>query len=195
MSLRMGKKGSRRVTGLFSLYQTRTRWTTAGAAAAGIIVLIAAASPAAAPSPRVVRFLGERAADVLSGVNRSEVFVVSTKRAQEDEPALGGYLIRYTHPDQGAPFARAVAALLLDEKSYRFDQSKVGGFRPRLGLRLWNGKRWVEVVVSLSYDEVVVFSPNPGDGSVRSAQADMVPAREALDALIRKTFPDSSEYK
>ena len=151
--------------------------------------LVAAAAPAP-PSPRVVRFLGERAAQVLPRASRAEVFVLSPKRAQDDEPGVGGYRIEKTLPAQGEPFARKVADLLLDERSYRFDQSKVGGFAPRLGIRLWDGERRVEVVVSLPYDELVVFSPNPDDGTTRSAQADVVPAREALRALVKELLPE-----
>ena len=160
-----------------------------GAVAVGIVLVAVTAANAVAPSPRVVRFLGKRAADVLSGASRAELFVLSPKRAQDEEPGFGGYRIDRPLPPRGADFTRKLAGLLLDERSYRFEESKVGGFTPRMGVRLWDGDRRVEVVVSEPFDELVVFSPNPDDGSVRSAQADIVPAREALRALVKDVVP------
>ena len=79
---------------------------------------------------------------------------------------------------------------MLDEKSYRFDHSTVGGFTPLVGLRLWDGERSVDVLLSFATDEVVVFSRNPDDASVRSAQADVLPARAVLAELVKQAVPD-----
>jgi hypothetical protein len=66
----------------------------------------------------------------------------------------------------------------------------VGGFRPLVGVRLWDGERSVDVLLSFATDEVVVFSRNPDDASVRSAQADVLPARAVLVELAKQALPD-----
>ena len=150
----------------------------------------AAAAASAAPSPRVERFVGPRAAAVLAGANRLEVFRVQNKRAGDRDESLGGYIVAAAGGEQREASARRLADLLLDEKSYRFDQITVGGFTPLIGFRLWDGERSVEVVLSFATDEAVVFSRNPGDGSVRSAQADVAPAREAMLAFVKEALPE-----
>jgi hypothetical protein len=151
------------------------------------------ASPAvvsAEPSPRVVRYLGGRAAEILARANRVEVFRVRDKRAGEDQKSVGGYIIAGTGAEIGGPASRRLADLLLDEKSYRFDDSTVGGFTPLVGLRLWDGERSVDVLLSFATDEVVVFSRNPDDASMRSAQADVLPARGVLVEVVKQSLPD-----
>ena len=155
----------------------------------------AAAAASAAPSPRVERFVGPRAAAVLARANRLEVFRVQNKRAGDRDESLGGYVVAGAGGEQGEASARRLADLLLDEKSYRFDQITVGGFTPLIGFRLWDGERSVEVLVSFATDEAVVLSRNPGDGSVRSAQADVAPAREVLVALVKQALPDDAAAK
>jgi hypothetical protein len=144
----------------------------------------------AEPSPRVVRFLGDRAAAILARAGRVEVFRVREKRAAEGEKSVGGYAIAAAGNAQGEQAARRLAELLLDEKSYRFDRSTVGGFAPLVGLRVWEGDRSVDVLLSFATDEAVVFSHNPGDRSVRSAQADVSPARPALVEFVKQALPD-----
>jgi hypothetical protein len=46
------------------------------------------------------------------------------------------------------------------------------------------------VPLSFATDEVAVFSRNPDDGSVRSAQADASPARAALLDFVKQALPD-----
>jgi hypothetical protein len=158
-----------------------------------LIAFAVLASPAAAsaePSQRVVRYLGSRAAEILARASRVEVFRVVDKRAGENQKSVGGYVVTGAGTEIGAPASRRLADLLLDEKSYRFDHSTVGGFTPLVGLRLWDGERSVEVLLSFATDEVVVFSRNPDDASVRSAQADVLPARGVLVELVKQALPD-----
>ena len=157
-------------------------------AAAGVIA-------SAEPPPRVVRFMGANAAETLAGADRVEVFRVSAKRAREEDPEAGGYVVTATGAGQGAAFARRVANLLLDEKSYRFDANRVGGFQPVVVLKVWKGQRWVEVLLSFATDEIVVRSPGAKDGSVRSAQADASPARRELLRLVREALPGDRELQ
>jgi hypothetical protein len=163
---------------------------TAGRAVGASVTLLAFTQLAATPAPRVVRFLGERAAQTLTDAARVEIYRVKDKRANEGQKAVGGYVIEAAGREQGEAFARRVAALLLDEKSYRFDAPAARSFKPTVGLRVWAKERWVEVLWSPTAGEVVVFSPNPEDGSVRSAQADVAPAREALTALTSEAPPE-----
>jgi hypothetical protein len=149
-------------------------------------------SPSTSPpvSPRVMRFLGTTAADILARADRIEVLRVRSKRAAEGAPSVGGYAIVAAGATQPPSSARRVADLLLDEKSYRFDHNTVGGFTPLVGLRLWAGDKSVEVLLSPATDEAVVFSRNPGDGVVRSAQADVAPARGALVLFVKEALPE-----
>ena len=69
---------------------------------AGVVTAPATSAPTApfAPaSPRVLQFLGSRAAEILAGSDRVEVFRLRTKRAGEDEKSVGGYAIAPTWGD------------------------------------------------------------------------------------------------
>ena len=155
----------------------------------------AGATASAEPAPRVVRFMGAVAAETLAGADRVEVFRVSTKRAREDDPEAGGYVVTATGKPQDAAFARRVAGVLLDEKSYDFDANRVGGFEPVVVLKVRKGQRWVEVLLSFATDELVVRAPGAKDGAVRSAQADARPARRELLGLVRQALPDDAYLK
>ena len=152
-------------------------------------------APPPRPTPRVVQFLGERAAGTLSGATRVEVFRVSPKRAEEGEPDVGGYEITAGGKEQGQPFAKRLAGVLLDERTYRFDANKVGGFTPMVGLRVWKGDEAVEVLLSFATDELVVLSTNPADKSTRSAQEDFDAARGALVELAKEALPQDRDVQ
>jgi hypothetical protein len=168
--------------------------TTRRAAPCGaLLILLASVAPAAPPGDapsRVVRFLGTPAAAVLKRANRVEVFKLAHKRAGDGQNSVGGYLVLGPAVEQGEPATRRISQLLLDEKSYRFGQSTVGGFTPVVGLRIHDGDRSVDVVLSFATDEVVVSCRNPDDGVVRSAQAAVAPAREALLEFVKKALPE-----
>ena len=171
------------------------RGAAVGAAVCVALAWAASAAAGAEPTPRVVRFMGANAAETLAGAERVEVFRVSTKRAREDDPEAGGYVVTATGAGQGAAFATQVARVLLDEKSYRFDANRVGGFEPVVVLKVWKGQRWVEVLLSFATDELVVRAPGAKDGAVRSAQADAGPARRELLGLVRQALPDDAHLK
>jgi hypothetical protein len=161
----------------------------------GAVVLFAAAVVAAAdPSPRVVRFLGDRAAATLAGATKVEVFRLSPQRAKENQPSLGGYLVTAKGAEQGEPFAQRVASVLLDESTYDFATSKRGGFEPVVGFKLWKNGAWVEVVLSFANAELVVLSPT-GDGALRSAQEDFDAARPALLKLAKDSLPNDPDIQ
>jgi hypothetical protein len=173
----------------------RMAWTTSALVALATIVAgPAPAAPAGRPSPRVVRFLGERAADVLAGATRVEVFRVSAKRAGEGATAVGGYEVVASFKEQGEQFGARLGALLLDEKTYRFGNARVGGFTPVCGIRAWKGERSAEVLLSFATDEVVVLCRNPDDGSVRSAQEQLTPdARATLLGWLKEATGQNFE--
>ena len=113
----------------------------AAALALALVVSTGAApEPAPQPSPRVNRFLGGRAAEVLARADRAQAFRLTGERAKEDERAVGWYRIQSAGREQDGAFARKVAGALLDEKSYRFDERRRGGFKPLVGWRLWDGE-------------------------------------------------------
>jgi hypothetical protein len=148
-------------------------------------------APPADPAPRVLRFLGRGASDVLGRADRAQAFRLAGERAKEDEPSVGWYRIDAAGPAQSEAFAREVGRLLRDESSYRFDVARrLGGFKALIGLRLWAGERSVDVVISPATDELVVFSRNASDGSLRTAQADLAPAHEKISGLLKQVLPD-----
>jgi len=175
---------------LFNVSQMRV-----AAVGAAVCVALACAAAAADAPPRVVRFMGANAAETLAGAERVEVFRVSTKRAREEDAEAGGYVVTATGKPQDAAFAGRVADVLLDEKSYRFDANRVGGFEPVVVLKVWKGQRWVEVLLSFATDELVVRAPGAKDGAVRSAQAEAGPARRELLGLVRQALPDDAYLK
>ena len=181
---------------MFNVIQTRGPSVGAAVCVAVALAWAAAGTTASAePPPRVVRFMGASAAETLTGADRVEVFRVSTKRAREDDPEAGGYVVTATGRSQDTAFAGRLAAVLLDEKSYRFDANRVGGFEPVVVLKVWKGQRWVEVLLSFATDELVVRAPGAKDGAVRSAQADAGPARRELLGLVRQALPDDARLK
>ena len=147
----------------------------------------------AEPPPRVVRFMGASAADTLAGAERVEVFKVSSKRAR-DEPDAGGYRVAATGKPRGKEFAARLAGVLLEEKSYRFDTRRVGGFEPLVVLKAWKGEAWVEVLFSFASDEVVVRAPAK-DETVRSAQEEIDPVRGELVRLVKEALPEDKEIQ
>ena len=166
----------------------------AGAGLVFVFVCACALRATEAP-PRVVRFVGAAAAETLAGAERVEVFRVSSRRAREDDPEAGGYVVAATGPEQGRAFAGRLAGVLLDEGSYRFQSNRVGGFEPVVVLKAWKGDRWVDVLLSFATDEVVVRSPGAKDGAVRSAQADVGPARAELVRLVKEALPDEPQVQ
>ena len=153
------------------------------------VVFATVAMIGAAPSRRVERFLGGRAVATLQAATRVEVLRLSTKRAKEGEPALGGYLVTGQGAEQGEAFARRLAGVMLEESSYDFLSSKRGGFEPLVGLRSRSGAEWTEIVLSFASSELVVLSPVEG-GGVRSAQEDFDGARAALIGLVKEALPE-----
>lgn len=177
---------------MFNVIQTTRARTRLIAVALAFLASAAAASdqtPIPRPSPRVVKFLGERGAETLAGATRVEPFRVTPTRAEEGEPHVGGYRITEAGKEQDESFARRLAAVLLDEKTYDFGKNKPGGFKPVVGLRVWKGDESVEVLLSFDTNELVVLSHNPKDRSIRSAQEDFDAAHGALIRLVKGALP------
>jgi hypothetical protein len=158
-----------------------------------LLLAVALGAGLSEPPARVVRFMGSAAAETLAGAERVEVFKVSPKRAR-DEPDAGGYRVAATGKPQGKGFAARLAGVLLDEKSYRFDANRVGGFEPVVVLKAWKGETWVEVLFSFASDEVVVRAPAK-DGAVRSAQEEIDPVRGELVRLVKEALPEDPDVQ
>jgi hypothetical protein len=173
----------------------RLRFPTVLIATAFAMLTVGAEEPAATPSPRVVRFLGQRAADVIMRADRARAFLLAAERAKEGEPAVGFYRVKSAGKEQGETSARKLAELLGNEKTYRFDTKRLGGFSPLVGIRLRDADRSIEVVLSFATDELVVFSRNPEDGSLRSAQSDVAPARAALVRWVKQALPEDRQVQ
>jgi hypothetical protein len=149
------------------------------------------------PSPRVKKFLGEPTVKVLQGATRVETFRLKDERADDEgKPNVGRYAIASTGKAQGEPFARRLAAILLDEHTYVFDSAKGCKFQPAVGFRIWKGdESSVEVVICFHCDELIVHSPKAADGSIRGAMENFDPARPALVKLAKEAFPDDKEIQ
>jgi hypothetical protein len=163
-----------------------------------VLTRFAGTSCAAAgdPSPKVTKFLGDSAITVLQGATRVEPFRLSDERAGEGKPNVGKYAVTATGKEQGEAFAKRLAAVLLDERTYRFDSAKGCIFQPGVGYRIWKGdEAAVEVVICFTCDELIVHAPKAADGSVRGAMEDFDPARPALVKLAKEAFPDDKEIQ
>jgi hypothetical protein len=106
-----------------------------------MLMTAACSSSFAGESKRVTEFLGERAARVLAAPDRVEVFRVGPMwEKKPNDPAFAGYPQRATGKEQGAEYARELASVLKDDRSYDWDFAKACEFDPGVGYRVLSGK-------------------------------------------------------
>lgn len=172
------------------------RSTLPPVAAALALSLLAAAASAAEPSKKVAEFLGAEAVEVLKAPEKVECFRLegtystAPKEDPEAEKAvkrIRGYPIAAQGKDQDAAFGGKLAAVLFDEKSYDFENSKKCLPKPGVAFRVWKGKASLDVLLCFECDLVIAAT---GDKKPLEAMEDFDNARAALVALAKTAFPD-----
>jgi len=167
---------------------------------AGAILCCAAAVTAygeARPAaPTAKSFLGDRAVRIIKDATKVEVFRI--KPMKEQKPAgevIGGYTVLSAGRDQGPDFARRLASVLLDDKTYAFDRAKGCIFSPGVVFRLWKGKESVEVITCFQCDEFSILAKDARGETIRQVGEDFDNARPALVKLAKDAFPDDKEIQ
>lgn len=102
------------------------------------------------PTPAAVKkTLGEPTVAVLEGATKVEVFRIKSNRtdaeSQSAAKTIGGYPVTAQGKDQGQAFARKLADVLLDEKTYSKSFAKC--YEPGVAFRVWKGEEHVDVVI------------------------------------------------
>jgi hypothetical protein len=137
------------------------------------------------------RLVGCDAIAILSNATRVEVFHLSVSSQQDREPGVGGYAISEKVKGKGREFAKRLAEALLRIPEYSQDgNADEHHFAPIVGLRLWEEKEYVEVILAGGY-EVGIFTR---DGK-RHAYAAYGPSRAALVRLAKEALPGSKYVK
>jgi len=158
------------------------------------------------------RWLGRTTVQVLEAADRVEIFVVGPQpvgpRGNADDSTgnqlppgtpqtIRRYPVRQVAPGQGREFARQIARLVLDERSYEprmypFGQSvmKACRFAPDVAFRVWARTRAVDVLLSFRCDEIAVAYVN---GKREPLAGDFDPARAAFVQLVKSVLGDVPE--
>ncbi|MCK6471502.1 MAG: hypothetical protein L6R28_07130 [Planctomycetes bacterium] len=157
--------------------------------------LIAGAS-AAEPSQQVADFLGKDAIEILKAPEKVECFRIDGKSLRTPEnPAkddgapqrIRGYTITAQGKDQDAAFGGKIAAVLFDEKTYNFEETKKCLPLPGVAFRVWKGGDSVDVLLCFECSMVVVAT---GGKDVQTKVEDFDHARAALVSLAKAALPD-----
>ena len=165
-----------------------------------VLVSLAVLSPAVAdapkPSEKVKKRLGEKAATLLDGATKVEVFRVGGELgAKPKGKTIASYSIIGTGKDQDEKFAAKLAGVILDEKTYEWEAAKGCIFNPGVAFRVWKGEESVVVVICFSCDQVRV-APVDKDGKVeKGVYANVDPGRAALLKLAKAALPDDKEIR
>src|SRR5262245_36913522 len=120
------------------------------------------ASPGADPPPKppaaMTRLVGADVGAILSGATRVEVFRISISPQHKGEKGVGGYAAVTQGKDKGKEFAADLANALFRLRKYQDDSNpNKGHLLPVVGLRLWKGKQYAEVIIAAG-DQVGVLT-------------------------------------
>jgi hypothetical protein len=162
------------------------------------LVSIAAGCGGDAPSGRVRELWSEAAVAVLQNPTRVEVYRVLSRaeggsvpatRPAETRPTTGQTRIDIwpvigRSAEQDAAFARRLSAVLLDDKSFRWNVAKACTFEPAVVFRVYSGEAYVDVALCFGCEEVMVMVP-PADG--RPAHRNVEDFDHVRTALVRLT--------
>ncbi|NUN47312.1 MAG: hypothetical protein HUU15_00605 [Candidatus Brocadiae bacterium] len=168
------------------------------AAAALLIRGLRAEDKRPLPSDRVKAFLGgESVVSILWSADRVECFRVHPEKPPEPMgKECGGYPITATAEGRKADFARSIADILFDERTYLFDTAKRCAFEPGVGFRFWiREKEHVELLLCFHCDELEVHYLPPGAREPKTAREDFDPARPALVRIVKDGFPKDEEIQ
>ncbi|MGH7201402.1 MAG: hypothetical protein ACREJB_12405, partial [Planctomycetaceae bacterium] len=141
------------------------------------------------PTDEVRKFLGDGAITVLAALEDIEAFRIEPRPAAAGERSIGGFPITATaKPDRA--LAGRLAAILLDESTYLFDQRKRCAFEPGVALRLRSGGRTLTVLLCFRCHELMVIAQDEQGREMHRAVEDFDAAAPELAALVQPLFPD-----
>ncbi len=161
---------------------------------AGAILCCAAAVTAygeARPAaPTAKSFLGDRAVRIIEGATKVEVFRIEPMMPPKYAGrTIEGYPVLSQGKDQGPDFAKRLAAVLLDDKTYDFDRAKGCIFSPGVVFRFRNGAELVEVITCYQCSEFKIVVKDARGDVVRKVGEDFDHARPALVKSAKDAFP------
>lgn len=95
---------------------------------------------------------------------------------------------------QGQQFARLLATLLFDEKTY-MGAAKGCIFRPGVAFRVWKGNEFINVLICYSCREIKLFKTD--QQQERNAETDIWfdSAQSEFIMLAQEAFPDDQEIQ
>ena len=142
--------------------------------------------------------LGDRGMAIVRGATRVEVFriVGNAHRKPTGDPKqeIDGFPIKAVGKERGEAFARSIATVLLDEKSYP-DFAKGCIIEPGVVFRLWKGEESVDLILCFECTILKVITRDAQGHPVQQASRDFDPARPALIKLARAAFPNDPEIQ
>jgi hypothetical protein len=143
----------------------------------------------------VKKLLDEKTVAVLAGATKVEVFRLEAAGPVGSQASgqrqLDGFAVKAQGKDQGQAFAKKLADVLLDEKTY--STTFAFCFTPGVAFRIWKGEACVDVVVCFMCQNFYCGPPT-GNARENASFAD-TPARAALVRLAKEAFPDDKEIQ
>jgi len=148
--------------------------------------------------------LPEAALKILSAATRVECFRIGPQSADKSDgqpvaKRIDIYPISSTAKEQGRDFSDKLTAVLKDEKSYG---PPARCFSPGVGLRAWNGKESVDVIICYKCRDFLAIARNAeGKEIARSQSAGFAklpgfPGNwAAFVQLARTAFPDDADIQ
>src|SRR5262249_278737 len=140
---------------------------------------------------KALKSLGRQTVDILSGATKVEVFRIDGKGDRQPKPgeaAMLGNPVTARGKDQDEAFAKKLADVLLDDRTYTEEWAKC--FRPGVAFRVWRGSDSVKVLVCFQCDNF--YCGPPAD---RNATFHGSPQRPRLVRLAKEAFPEDPEIQ
>lgn len=159
-------------------------------------------------SPEAKKYLGNRTVSVLAGADRVEVFRVSPRRNQNAVKQIGGFPIVSSGTTQDNVFAQRLSSVIL-----RQDYKKEFGLacntittvvfriwddqKPELGLRLWQGSDYVDILLCYKCGEYSVVGKSIHGPIVLSRVTPFKPfaMRSEFVRLAKQAFPKDKDIQ
>jgi hypothetical protein len=148
-----------------------------------------------AVAPEVKTHLDEKTVAILSGATKVEVFRLEGAGPVNPQASakrhISGFAVAAQGKDQGRAFARKLADVLLDEKTYSTTFALC--FTPGVAFRVWKKDESVDVLICF---KCLNFYCGPSVAMAReNASFADTPASPALARLAKAAFPEDKEIQ
>ena len=150
---------------------------------AGMLAIVCVQLSAAEPTEKVKDMLKPPMLDILTNAERIETFRIKEKDDGKVEVLAKGAIWK----DEKA---KAVTAILLDEKSYEWERKKLCDPQPGVMFKFYKGESSVEARLCFECDMVVFKALDAKGKEVAIAVNDDDPARPKLVKLAKEALPD-----